>query len=186
LQTAGARLPENEGDTAIGFRYDVLAEDVTVDRLLGLAALDGVLAWLGVGALIVDDRGRVRYANAAARAGGIPVPEAQDWSAVGPITRVRLAVPHRDPHYLVLLPRPTPNPSPGPLDPCRRLGFTPRQTQVCSLVCRGHANKEIAALLGCSIKTVEAHMGALLRKAGASSRAGLVAQVLGPRPPAAS
>jgi DNA-binding CsgD family transcriptional regulator len=55
--------------------------------------------------------------------------------------------------------------------------LTPRQVEVVALVARGYANKEIAAALGCALHTVEIHVTELLRRAGLSSRAALVAEI---------
>lgn len=57
--------------------------------------------------------------------------------------------------------------------------LTPRQVEVLELVARGKTNKEIAAVLGRSEGTVEVHVTNLLRKYGASNRAGLVAMFWG-------
>jgi DNA-binding CsgD family transcriptional regulator len=62
----------------------------------------------------------------------------------------------------------------------REIGqLTPRQVEVLELVARGKTNKEIAAVLGRSEGTVEVHVTNLLRKYGASNRAGLVAMFWG-------
>jgi DNA-binding CsgD family transcriptional regulator len=62
----------------------------------------------------------------------------------------------------------------------REIGqLTPRQLEVLELVARGKTNKEIAAVLGRSEGTVEVHVTNLLRKYGASNRAGLVAMFWG-------
>ena len=53
--------------------------------------------------------------------------------------------------------------------------FTARETEVLTLVGQGLANKQIAARLGCSSRTVEKHLESLLRKAQARSRTELVA-----------
>lgn len=42
--------------------------------------------------------------------------------------------------------------------------LTPRERQILKLLAAGKANKEVAALLGLSIKTVEAHRANLMRK----------------------
>lgn len=55
--------------------------------------------------------------------------------------------------------------------------LTARQVEVVALVARGYSNKEIAASLGCALHTVELHVTEILRRAGLSSRAALVAQV---------
>lgn len=48
--------------------------------------------------------------------------------------------------------------------------LTSRELQVLRLVARGLRNKEIAAQLGVSVRTVEAHIHSILNKLGASSR----------------
>jgi signal transduction histidine kinase/DNA-binding NarL/FixJ family response regulator len=53
----------------------------------------------------------------------------------------------------------------------RRL--TPREQQVRALLEQGLAYKQVATRLGISIKTVEKHVGAILRKTGAPNRAAL-------------
>lgn len=53
-------------------------------------------------------------------------------------------------------------------------GVTEREQDVLVLVAEGFANKEIAARLGVSPRTVEKHVEALLRKTGARSRTQLV------------
>ena len=62
------------------------------------------------------------------------------------------------------------------------LGITAREADVLALVAEGLANKDIAARLHVSPRTVEKHVESLLRKAGARSRTQLVA-VAGPAHP---
>ena len=63
-----------------------------------------------------------------------------------------------------------------------RWSLTARQRVVLAELVSGAANKEIAAHLGCSVRTVEGHLAALFRKAGVDSRGGLVARFWsGPR-----
>jgi DNA-binding CsgD family transcriptional regulator len=50
------------------------------------------------------------------------------------------------------------------------LGVTPRETEVLDLVTAGLSNKDIAARLHLSHRTVEKHIESLLRKTGARSR----------------
>jgi len=65
------------------------------------------------------------------------------------------------------------------VDTCRtRWGLTPRQTEVLALVARGLPNATIAAELACVERTIELHVTALFDRAGAESRAALVARVL--------
>jgi DNA-binding CsgD family transcriptional regulator len=54
--------------------------------------------------------------------------------------------------------------------------LTPRQTQVLDRLVRGDANKDIAMKVGCSARTVEVHVSALLARARVGSRAELVAK----------
>jgi DNA-binding CsgD family transcriptional regulator len=63
-----------------------------------------------------------------------------------------------------------------------RLGITDRQSDVLRLVAQGISNKEIAAQLHLSPRTVEKHIESLLRKTAARSRTQLVA-IAGPESP---
>ncbi len=53
-------------------------------------------------------------------------------------------------------------------------GLTPREREIVQLLCEGKSNKEVAALLGISIKTVETHRAATMRKLRLDSFADLV------------
>ncbi|HOQ54093.1 MAG TPA: response regulator transcription factor [Micropruina sp.] len=61
------------------------------------------------------------------------------------------------------------------LDEASRL--TQREAEVRDLINEGLADKQIALRLGISAKTVEKHVGAVLRKAGVRSRTELLARV---------
>lgn len=52
--------------------------------------------------------------------------------------------------------------------------FTTRELEVAQLIAEGHSNKEIARTLDLSVKTVESHRAAALRKAGVHTAAELV------------
>jgi DNA-binding CsgD family transcriptional regulator/GAF domain-containing protein len=56
--------------------------------------------------------------------------------------------------------------------------FTPREYDVLQLLATGVSDKEVAATLVISTKTVEKHVGALLRKTGANSRTAAVVHAL--------
>lgn len=58
--------------------------------------------------------------------------------------------------------------------PSRPELLTPREREVVQLVAEGRSNKLIGRVLNLSIKTVETHRGAAMRKAGLSSTAELV------------
>ena len=49
-------------------------------------------------------------------------------------------------------------------------GITPRETEVRRLVARGLTDRQIARTLAISAKTVEKHVGSLLRKTGTHNR----------------
>lgn len=56
----------------------------------------------------------------------------------------------------------------------RMIGLTSRQREILGLVVAGHPNKEIAARLGISQRTVESHRAIVMKKTGAKSLADLV------------
>jgi DNA-binding NarL/FixJ family response regulator len=58
--------------------------------------------------------------------------------------------------------------------PVRDKILTAREKEILSMVARGMANKEIAALLFISIRTVEAHRSRIMRKLNIHSHAGLI------------
>lgn len=45
-------------------------------------------------------------------------------------------------------------------------GLTPREIETVKLLAEGHSNKQVAAELGISVKTVETHRAAIMRKLG--------------------
>jgi DNA-binding NarL/FixJ family response regulator len=79
---------------------------------------------------------------------------------------------------LVVIHPSSPPPAPAPRDREleRRWKLSPRQAEVLGLVVRGNANKDIAAQLEIAEGTVEAHVTAIMRKAGVETRARLAAK----------
>jgi len=61
--------------------------------------------------------------------------------------------------------------------------ITTRQREVMDALELGATNKEIAARLGCSVKTIEFHLDRLFDKFGVRTRAGLVGAALRERRP---
>lgn len=61
----------------------------------------------------------------------------------------------------------------GPLDPTAT-SLTTREREIIQLLAEGRMNKEVAASLGVSIKTVETHRASLMKKLGLSGTADLV------------
>ncbi len=52
----------------------------------------------------------------------------------------------------------------------KRLGLTPREAEVLTLLARRSTNREIAAALVISVRTAEHHVAHILRKLGAANR----------------
>lgn len=79
---------------------------------------------------------------------------------------------------------PQATPAQGQQGPEEILGLTPRETEILSLVARGYTNREIAATLVISVKTVSVHVSHILRKLGAPNRLEAAATInrLGPPP----
>lgn len=55
-----------------------------------------------------------------------------------------------------------------------REGLSPRQTQILKLIAEGETTKQVALHLGISVKTVETHRSALMKRIGVRDVAGLV------------
>lgn len=62
-----------------------------------------------------------------------------------------------------------------------RWSLTPKQTEILSHLVSGASNKELATLLDCSLSNVEAHLTALMRRTGCSSRSEIIAAFWGAR-----
>jgi DNA-binding NarL/FixJ family response regulator len=61
----------------------------------------------------------------------------------------------------------------------RSESLTPRERDVLIEIARGHTNKEIAATLGVSVRTIESHRESLLKKLGVRGTAGLTRFAIG-------
>lgn len=180
-----------------------------------LAATEQRVERTGEGLLLLDRAGRVEYASANARAilgrwfgewshPGLPS-RLEDW-AQGQIALDRPTAPpwplilDRRGRQLAIRPLPAPDDNAvalliterdidaGRTAILRRLGLTPRQSEVLDLATRGATNGEIAVALHISVSTVEAHMTQALAKLGVQSRAAaanLLHQALTERSPEA-
>ncbi|BBG04721.1 MULTISPECIES: LuxR C-terminal-related transcriptional regulator [Pseudonocardia] len=126
-------------------------------------------------------------ARTRAVGGVVEIDSVQGWG-----TRVRVRLPH---HPAGRLAPPSPRAAWVPVSPARPLpvaggndaALTRREREVRALVEQGMADKQIATRLEISAKTVEKHVGALLRKTGARNRtmlARLSMADLGPATPA--
>jgi DNA-binding NarL/FixJ family response regulator len=92
--------------------------------------------------------------------------EPQRTSALSPVRGVH--------HWLVSLPLEGPAVDAAAAALRVEYQLTKRQAEVMSLVAQGHANRDIADRLGCSLRTVEIHLSAVFRKTGQDSRTKLV------------
>jgi DNA-binding CsgD family transcriptional regulator len=146
-----------------------------------LAILDVALDALRVPALVVDRRGEVVSSNAAARAligGGRRIvhwspPPANTTGVSGSSWEVSGLAGAGLPDWSFAIWRTAGAPS------RRRWNLTARQTEVLELVARGMTNTSIAETLGIRLGTVEFHISAIFDKAGVSSRAALIATLMG-------
>jgi DNA-binding CsgD family transcriptional regulator len=151
------------------------------DQRLRAAALDVSIEAIGRPAYFLDPGGQVVHANAAGARLLDLAPEVRDGlraAVAGASSRFilhRIASPGLRPHYLAV-DRPR-----GPDLEARlavaagRWALSRRQVEVLSCLARGMANKTIADVLGCAPSTVEVHVSQVLERAGAESRAQLVA-----------
>jgi DNA-binding NarL/FixJ family response regulator len=87
------------------------------------------------------------------------------------------ALPGVEGYTLVVLPEAADDVRTRAAAAARRWKLTPRQREVLEVLARGRSNAAIAQALGCSEKTVEVHVSALLEKAAADGRAQLVARL---------
>jgi DNA-binding CsgD family transcriptional regulator len=152
---------------------------------LGFRALGAALEEIASPAFLLRAKGAVAQANAA---GALLLDRALTQTlddlrqaVKGRTDRYRLtplAGPGLPTHYLAVALAPSASPAARVEQARRRYGLSPRQTQVLGLVMTGLTNRGIAGQLGCSDKTVELHVSALLARTGTARRAELVARVL--------
>jgi DNA-binding CsgD family transcriptional regulator len=148
----------------------------------GFAALAASLDIVSDPVLMLSAAGRVVYANpgGVAQLDGDPNLVAQVYDHV----RGRVPSPRvyghtvlkgrgLHAHHVVVL-RPYADP-PDRLMAAQQWGLTATEQRVLGELLTGAANKEIALRLGCAPRTVEVHVGAILRKARCESRSQLLA-----------
>jgi DNA-binding CsgD family transcriptional regulator len=61
----------------------------------------------------------------------------------------------------------------------KKYGLTRRQTELTEVLLQGKSNKEIAALLGIELNTVQVHLRKIYQKTGVRGRYALMALVVG-------
>lgn len=112
-----------------------------------------------------------RFAQAAMRAGALAyvLKEAAETELIEAVHAAARGQAYLDPQLGARLAAAPPTPSTPPD------GLSEREVEVLRLVALGHTNAEISTRLYLSVRTVESHRAHIQRKAGASTRAELVA-----------
>jgi DNA-binding CsgD family transcriptional regulator len=176
----GARSPSDVLDALRGIPLPcaVFSSRGTLLWLSSEACSQLEVRWLGTSfADVVEHNGALAEWQAAAR-------DSQSGSA--PSTQhdgltVQQLSTRSGPLVLVIGARGAHGPRPA-LARLRQLWqLTARESEVLGELAAGCSNKEIAARLDCSARTVDVHVSSLLRKAQCASRAELIARVLSTR-----
>lgn len=159
-------------DIAIRERPDLAILDVKMPELNGLQATKAIREQAPeVAVLILSMHDEDRYLFEALKAGasGYVLKRAADTDLMDAIEAVQRGEPFLTPEAQQALIKDV-------LDggDSREEELTPREQEVVTLVAEAHTNKEIAALLALSEKTVENHRANAMRKLGMRDRVELV------------
>jgi two-component system, NarL family, response regulator NreC len=154
------------------YKPDVLVLDLSMPGGPSLAAfpsLQEASPRTAIVVLTMEDE--PRFARAAMRAGalGFVLKEAADTELVQAVNAAAAGVRYLDPQMGALIAA-EPEASTALPD-----GLSEREGEVLRLVVLGHTNTEIAQKLFLSVRTVESHRAHIQQKAGATTRADLVA-----------
>lgn len=155
-----------------------LADEGAVAAATTLAVLEA----LSSSAFIVRSDGIVLLANTQGRAdldeGGLDLRRCLDRPEESDQLTVHYLPAGADGVRRVLVLRKAPEPSAiARMARAReRWKLTPHQTEILRLLVHGEANKTVADRRGCSLRTVEVHVSALLEKSQTASRAELIAR----------
>jgi len=150
---------------------DVAVIDLTMPGLSGVETLQRLHRELPATRLLVltmhDDPGYARVTQAAGAAGHVvkDSESAELLAAIRAVHRGRTFVRVGGEGPAVAVETEGPGPAPA---------LSPRERQVLELLAHGHTNREIAARLALSVKTVETHRARLSDKLGLHKRADLV------------
>jgi DNA-binding NarL/FixJ family response regulator len=159
-------------DIAIAERPDLAILDVKMPELSGLEATREIRAQAPeVAVLILSMHDEERYLFEALKAGasGYVLKRAADTDLIAAIAAVERGEPFLTPEAQQVLIKDVLGGSEG-----REEVLTPREQEVVKLVAEAHTNREIAAILSLSEKTVENHRANAMRKLGMRDRVELV------------
>ncbi len=174
----GLRVVAEAGDVAEAVRKvraykpDVLVLDLSMPGGPSLAAFPRLHEASPRTAIVVlTMEGEPRFARAAMRAGalGFVLKEAADTELVEAVNAAAAGVRYLNPQLGALI---AAEPEASTVLPD---GLSEREGEVLRLVALGHTNTEIAEKLFLSVRTVESHRAHIQQKAGATTRADLVA-----------
>jgi two-component system response regulator NreC len=164
-------------DAAVALRPDVLLLDISMPGLNGLQATAAIRRLApSVKVLTLTRHAEESHLGELLRAGvsGYALKQSSSTELMNAIRIVASGRPYLDPELnpgligLVGQSRVTKKPA----------SLTPRETEVLRSTAWGYSNKEIAATLGLSVKTVEVHKTNGMRKLGMNSRLQLVRYAL--------
>ena len=159
-------------DLAISHRPDLAILDVKMPKLTGLEATREIREHAPeVAILILSMHDEERYLFEALKAGasGYVLKRAADSDLMDAIRAVERGEPFLTPDAQQALIKDVLS-----REEHREEELTPREQEVVTLVAEAHTNREIAALLGLSEKTVENHRANAMRKLGMRDRVELV------------
>jgi DNA-binding NarL/FixJ family response regulator len=158
---------------ALAHRPDLCILDVSMPKLTGLQAareIKGQAPEVGVLILSMHDDERYLFEALKAGAGGYVLKHQADHDLVAAVRAVVRGEPFLTGDAQRSLVREwMADDATGPAEP-----LSPREQEVLKLIAEAHTNREIAAILHLSEKTVESHRGNLLRKLGMRDRVELV------------
>ncbi|MCX7682595.1 MAG: response regulator transcription factor [Anaerolineae bacterium] len=156
-------------------RPDVVLLDLSMPDLGGIEVTRRVKAILpGTRVLILTVHEDERMLREAIRAGaaGYIIKRAVDTELTSAIRVVSRGDPYIHPAMTRVLLKDLVPPSSADEEPIETL--TPRDTEVLRLIAQGYTNREIADILGISVRTVESHRANIMDKLGLRGRAALV------------
>jgi two-component system response regulator NreC len=174
----GLRVVAEAGDVAEAVRKvraykpDVLVLDLSMPGGPSLAAFPSLQEASPATAIVVlTMEDEPRFARAAMRAGalGFVLKEAADTELVEAVNAAAIGVRYLNPQLGALI---AAEPEASTVLPD---GLSGREGEVLRLVALGYTNTEIAQQLFLSVRTVESHRAHIQHKAGATTRAQLVA-----------